>query len=132
MGWPSIIPIKLHWWHPGELFLGKSNSLLCVSVLQLWVKPNVIDYKESRAEKVNDLWLKKFGVQFQGTSHSWNTEIDHFKGEEINSVRANYTLPYHMVCSVMVKRNLIWFNDYGLTLEKHCQVRTDKMKTMDP
>lgn len=28
-----------------------------------------------------------------------------FKGEEINSVRANYTLTYHMVNSVMVKSN---------------------------
>lgn len=37
-----------------------------------------------------------------------------------------------MVYSVMVKSNLIWFYDYGLTLEKHWQARTDKMKTMDP
>lgn len=55
-----------------------------------------------------------------------------FKGEEINSVRANYTPAYHMVYSVMVKSYLIWFYDYGLTLEKHWQARTDQMKAMDP
>lgn len=37
-----------------------------------------------------------------------------------------------MVFSVMVKSNLIWYYAYGLTLEKHWQVRTDKKKTVDP